>query len=187
MEKLAYVRVSSVDQNYARQEVAIKEATDINKWFIEKVSGKDRNRPELKKLLEYARENDTIYIHSLDRLARNTKDLLNIVETLQEKKIKLYSIKDDIDFNSSTGKFMLTILGAVAELERNILKERQREGIIIAKREGKYKGRKPIKFNSKQFDDLYSDWKKGYITQREMANRLNISRSTLSRRIKEKI
>lgn len=185
MSNLAYVRVSTIEQNTARQEVAIKETVKIDKWFIEKVSAKDRERKELNKLLDYIRTDDTIYIHSLDRLARNTRDLLNIIEILNKKNVKLHSIKDNIDFNSSTGKFMLTILGGVAELERNILKERQKEGIAEAQKKGIYEGRKKIKLNDKQFNELYKDWKKGYITQKDMCDKLSISRSTLYRRIKE--
>lgn len=185
MSNLAYVRVSTIEQNTERQIIAIKNNAEIDKWFIEKASAKDKERKELKKLLDYIRENDTIYIHSLDRLARNTKDLLSIIETLNQKNVELYSIKDNFDFNSSSGKFMLTILGAVAEFERNILKERQAEGIAIAKKKGKFKGSKPIKINKKQFEELYGDWKKGYITQKDMYKRLNISRTTLYRRIKE--
>lgn len=186
MKKLAYVRVSSLDQNIARQEKAITEVANIDKWFIEKVSGKNRNRPELNKLLDYVRKGDTIFIHSLDRLGRNTKDLLSIVETLSKKGVILRSLKDNFIFdNSSTGKLMFTILSAFSEFERNILRERQAEGIAIAKEKGLYEGRKKIKINEKQFNELYSDWKKGYITKDEMARRLNISRSTLYRRIKE--
>lgn len=185
MSNLAYIRVSTVEQNLLRQEVAIKENIKIDKWFLEKASAKNRERPELNGLLDYIREGDSIYIHSLDRLARNTKDLLNIVETLDQKKVKLYSIKDNFDFNSSTGKFMMTILGAVAELEYNITKERRNEGIALAKKKGIYKGRKPVELNKQQFKELYLDWEKGYITKKEMAKRLNISRSTLYRRIKK--
>lgn len=186
MKKLAYVRVSSIEQNVDRQKIAINKVVDIDKWFIEKVSGKDRNRPELNKLLDYVREGDTVYIHSLDRLGRNTSDLLNIVEDLSEQGVILRSLKDDFVFdNSSSGKLILTIFSAVAEFERNINKERQLEGIEVAKEKGLYKGRKPIKVNNTQIIELHSDWKKGYITKDEMARRLNISISTLYRRLNE--
>lgn len=186
MKKLAYVRVSSIDQNPARQKKSISEATEIDKWYIEKISGKTRNRPELNKLLDYVREGDTIYIHSLDRLARNTNDLLNIVEDLNSKGVNLHSLKDSFVFdNSPTGKLMLTVLSAVAEFETNILDERRKEGIAIAKKNGVYKGRKKIKVNQNQLAELLSDWKKGYITKDQIAERLNISRTTLYRRIKD--
>ena len=185
MSNLAYIRVSTIEQNTERQIKAIKEHVKIDKWFIDKASAKDKNRKELNQLLNYIRENDTIYIHSLDRLARNTKDLLEIIETLNKQNVELYSIKENFDFNSTSGKFMVTILGAVAEFERNILKERQAEGIAIAKQKGKFKGSKPIKLNEKQFEELYFDWKRDYITQKDMCERLNISRTTLYRRIKK--
>lgn len=186
MKNIAYVRVSSIDQNIARQQEAIEEHIKIDKWFIDKTSGKDKNRPKLNQMLEYVREDDTIYIHSLDRLARNTMDLLNIAKDLTEQGIKLHSLKDSFVFdNTPTGKLLLTVLGAVAEFERAIAKERQLEGIAIAKKNNVYKGRKKIKINKKLFEELYSDYKKGYITQVEFARRLNVSRSTLYRRIKK--
>ena len=180
---IGYVRVSTVEQNEARQVKALKEH-DIERWYIEKASAKDKNRPKLQDMLSFVREGDTIFIHSFDRLARNTIDLLTIVEELKDKNVKLVSIKDNIDFNSDTGKFMLTILGAVAELERSILKERQREGIEIAKKQGKFKGRTPIKLNKAKWEALYSDMTKGYITKQEMARKLDISVPTLYRRLK---
>ena len=94
MKNIAYVRVSSIDQNIARQQEAIEEHIKIDKWFIDKTSGKDKNRPKLNQMLEYVREDDTIYIHSLDRLARNTMDLLNIAKDLTEQGIKLHSLND---------------------------------------------------------------------------------------------
>lgn len=180
---IGYVRVSTVEQNEARQVEALKQY-DIERLYKEKVSAKDTNRPKLQEMLSFVREGDTIYIHSFDRLARNTIDLLTIIEELKEKNVKLVSIKDNIDFNSNTGKFMLTILGAVAELERSILKERQREGIEIAKKQGKFKGRQPIKLNKDKWEALYSDMTDGYITKQEMADKLGISVPTLYRRLK---
>lgn len=181
---LAYVRVSTVEQNEARQVEALKEH-NIDKWYTDKASAKDTNRPMLEKLLEFAREGDKIFIHSIDRLARNTLDLLSIVEGLADKGVELISLKDNIDFNSDTGKFMLTILGAVAELERKILRERQKEGVLIAKKEGKFKGRQPKKLNEKKFSDLLEQVNSSYITKVEMAEKLEISRSTLYRRLRE--
>lgn len=182
--KVAYVRVSTIEQNEARQVEAL-EPYGIEKWFTEKVSAKDTDRPKLQEMLSFVREGDIVYIHSFDRLARNTIDLLTIVETLKKKKVQLISVKDNIDFNSDTGMFMLTILGAVAELERNILRERQREGIAIAKKQGKFKGRKPIEINVNQWEELYEDMTKGYISKDDMAEKLGMSISTLYRKLKE--
>ena len=130
--KIAYVRVSTVEQNESRQIEAL-EKYGIEKWFTEKVSAKDTNRPKLKEMLEFAREGDTIYIHDFSRLARSTKDLLEIVETLKAKGIHLVSNKENIDTSTPTGKLMLTMIAAINEFERSNLLERQREGIAIAK------------------------------------------------------
>ena len=145
--RIAYVRVSTIDQNEERQIEALKKH-DIEKWFIEKISGKNTDRPKLKELLDYAREGDTIYIHDFSRLARSTKDLLDLVDMFNDKGITLVSNKENIDSNTPTGKLMLTMIGAIAEFERTNLLERQREGIEIAKREKRYKGRKPVKIQN---------------------------------------
>ena len=159
---IGYVRVSTVDQNEKRQIEGL-EKHNIEKMFIEKVSGKDTNRPQLKAMLDFAREGDFIYIHSLDRIARNTKDLLELVEELQNKGIHLVSNKENIDASTSSGKLMLTMLGAIAEFERANLLERQREGIEIAKREGRYKGRKKIDYPT-NWEEVYNKWKTREIT-----------------------
>lgn len=182
---LAYVRVSTIEQNEARQIAALEEMK-IDKWYIEKVSAKDTNRPKLKELLEYAREGDKIYIKDFSRLARSTKDLLNIIEGLEEKKVSLISLNENLDTSTATGKLLVTMIAAINEFERANMLERQKEGIAIAVDEGKYKGRQPMKINDRKFNDLYQDMEKGYITKVEMAEKLNISRATLYRRIRER-
>ena len=182
--KVAYVRVSTIEQNEARQIEAL-EKHGIEKWFTEKISGKDTHRPELQNMLDYVREGDTIYVHDLSRLARSTKDLLEIVEILDNKKVSLVSNKENIDSSTPTGKLMLTMIGAIAEFERTNLLERQKEGIAIAKKAGKYKGRKPIEIEDERFKNLYSDYMKREITKVELAKELNVSRPTLDRMIKE--
>lgn len=142
---IAYIRVSTVEQNESRQVEGLKKY-NIDKIFQEKVSAKDANRIQLKAMLDFDREGDTIYVWDFSRLARSTKDLLNIVEQLEKKKIHLRSIKENLDTSTPTGKLMLTIIGAINEFERSSLLERQREWIAIAKREGKSKGRKAIKY-----------------------------------------
>jgi len=179
--KIAYVRVSTVEQNEARQIEAL-EKYDIEKWFTEKVSGKDTNRPQLQQMLEFAREGDTIYVHDFTRLARSTKDLLDIVECLKSKGIHLVSNKESIDTSTPTGKLMLTFLAGIAEFERENLLERQREGIAIAKRNGVYKGRKP--FKSDKFEALYQEYIKRELTKAEFANKLGTSRPTLDKLIR---
>lgn len=137
MSNIAYVRVSTAEQNEQRQIEALKRH-NIDKWFIEKVSGKDTNRSKLKDMLDYIREDDTVYIHDFSRLARSTKDLLEIVELLNAKKVHLVSNKENLDTSTPTGKLMLTMIAAINEFERQNLLERQREGIAIAKKAVKY-------------------------------------------------
>lgn len=181
--KIAYVRVSTVEQNEARQIEAL-EKYGIEKWFTEKVSAKDTNRPQLKEMLDFAREGDTVYIHDFSRLARSTKDLLDIVESLQSKGIHLVSNKENIDSSTPTGKLMLTMIAAINEFERTNLLERQKEGIAIAKRNGIYKGRKP--FSSDKFDELYCKYIHREINKTEFANLLGTSRPTLDKLIRER-
>ena len=141
---IAYVRVSTVEQNEARQVEGLKKH-NIDKWFTEKISAKDANRPQLQAMLEFAREGDTVFIHDFSRIARSTKDLLAIVEQLNAKGVHLVSNKENIDTSTPTGKLMLTMIGAINEFERMNLLERQREGIALAVQEGKYKGRKEVR------------------------------------------
>lgn len=179
---IAYIRVSSIDQNTQRQTEAMHRY-NIEKWFIEKVSGKDTNRPKLKEMLDFVREGDTVHIHDFSRLARSTKDLLEIVELLNSKKVTLISNKENFDTSTPTGKLMLTMIGAINEFERTNLLERQREGIAIAKREGKYKGRKAVSIPD--FEKYYQRYSTRQISKSELAKELNISRPTLDKLIKE--
>lgn len=180
---IAYVRVSTVEQNEARQVEALKEC-NIDKWFTEKVSAKNTNRPKLMEMIDFARQGDTIYIHDFSRLARNTKDLLEIVELLNKKGVHLISNKEKMDTSTPTGKLYLTVIGAINEFERANLLERQREGIAIAKKNGKYKGRKEIKIDD--FSTHYQKYLNREITsKKELADILSISRPTLDKLIKE--
>ena len=180
--ELAYIRVSTVEQNEARQ-IEAMEKYHIEKWFVEKVSAKDTNRPKLQELLDFAREGDTIHIHDFSRLARSTKDLLDIVEQLNAKGVTLVSNKENVDTSTPTGKLMLTMIGAINEFERTNLLERQREGIAIAKRNGVYKGRKEIKIDN--FGEHYNRYITRQITKSALARELKISRPTLDKLIAE--
>lgn len=180
---IAYIRVSTVDQNEQRQIEAL-EGKNIDKWYIEKVSAKDTNRPKLQEMLEFAREGDTIYIHSFDRLARSTTDLLGLIEQMQEKGIHFVSNKENIDTSTPTGKLMVTMIGAINEFERANLLERQREGIAIAKENGAYKGRKAIEVD-KRFKAEYERYLNRELNKTELAKALEISRPTLNKLIKE--
>ncbi len=179
---IGYVRVSTVEQNEARQIEGLQKH-NIDKWFTEKVSAKDTNRPQLKVMLEYAREGDTIFIHDFSRLARSTKDLLDIVEKLQIKGIHLVSNKENIDTSTPTGKLMLTMIGAINEFERQNLLERQREGIAIAKKEGKFKGRKEVQI--KDFDKHYKRYMNREVNKVQLAKELKITRPTLDKLMEE--
>lgn len=179
---IAYIRVSTVEQNEARQ-VESLEKYNIDRWYIEKVSAKDTNRPKLQKMLDFAREGDTIYIHDFSRLARSTADLLSLVEQIQNKGITLVSCKENIDTSTATGKLMLTMIGAINEFERTNLLERQREGIAIAKREGKYRGRKPVSVEN--FDEQYAKYQRRELNKTQLAEVIGVSRPTLNKLIQE--
>lgn len=140
--KIGYVRVSTEEQNTARQEIMLREL-GVDELFIDKASGKNADRLELRRMMEYVRRGDTVIVESISRFARNTRDLLDLVERLTEKQVEFVSRKEAIDTTTPTGKFMLTVFAAVAELEREYILQRQREGIAIAKKQGKYTGRKP--------------------------------------------
>ena len=181
---VAYVRVSTVEQNEARQVEAL-EKYKIDKWFTEKVSAKDANRPKLQEMIDYVREGDTVYIHDFSRLARSTKDLLEIAEQLQNKGVHLVSNKENIDTSTPTGKLMLTMIGAIATFERENLLERQKEGIEIAKRENKFKGRKAVNIDAEEFELQLQKYKAREINKTELAAILKVSRPTLDKLIKE--
>lgn len=183
--RVAYVRVSTVEQNEERQIESLNHY-DIEKWYTEKVSGKNTNRPKLLEMLDFVREGDTIYIHDFSRLARSTKDLLDIIEQLQQKKVALISIKENLDTSTATGKLMVTVIAAINEFERANLLERQREGISMAKNKGVYKGRKPITFTDKEFSAVYEEYLSRKITKTALAEKLGITRPTLDKILKEK-
>lgn len=180
--KLAYVRVSTVEQNEARQVEALSKY-GIDRWYTEKVSGKNLDRPQLRELLSYAREGDTIYIHDWSRISRSTKDLLALVDELNERGIHLVSTKENFDTSTPNGRMMLTILGAVNEFERMNLLERQREGIAIAKRAGKYKGRKPAEVAD--IAAVYYDWVTRHKSKAQLARENGVSRPTLDKLLRE--
>lgn len=175
-KQIAYIRVSTVEQNEARQLKAL-EPYKIDKFFKEKVSAKTMNRPELQKLLDYVREGDTVYVEDFSRLARSTKDLLDLVEIFKTKDVALISLKENLDTSTPTGKLMLTMIAAINEFERANLLERQREGIAIAKEQGKYKGRKAIK--PAGLEEGYARYMKREISLSGLAKELGISRPTL--------
>ena len=179
--KIGYIRISTEDQNTARQEVLMQQL-GVDEVFVDKLSGKNTDRPELKRLLAYVRRGDTVVVESISRFARNTRDLLDLMEELSEKEVAFVSQKEAIDTTTPTGKFMLTVFGAVAELEREYILQRQREGIAVAKANGVYKGRKPI--TRPNFDAVVAEWRSGSITAVEAMRRLDMKPSTFYRKAK---
>ena len=179
----AYIRVSTEEQNYESQMEAMKDL-EFAKVFTEKRSAKDTNRPELQNMLDYVREGDTVYVKDFSRLARSTKDLLNIIAILENKKVKLISIKEKLDTSTPAGKLMVTMLGAIYEFERANLLERQKDGIAVAKKEGKYKGRKKIK-KPNNWQEVYKDWSCRKITAKKACELLNLKPNTFYNFINE--
>lgn len=179
--KIGYIRVSTQEQNTIRQEVMMKEL-GVEELYLDKASGKNTDRPQLKKMMEYVRRGDTVIVESISRFARNTRDLLELIEQLTDKGVEFISKKEAIDTSTPTGKFMLTVFGAVAELEREYILQRQREGIEIAKQLGKYKGRKPL--SPPRFQEIAARWKRGEITVVEACRRLGISKASFYRKVK---
>lgn len=182
--KIGYVRVSTEEQNTARQEVLMQEL-GVEKVFIDKLSGKSAARPALQDMLAFVREGDIVIVEAISRFARNTKDLLDLVAELTKKSVQFVSKKEAIDTSTPTGKFMLTVFGAVAELERDYMLQRQAEGIAIKKAKGAYKGRTPIDVNEKQFEQEYKLWKSEQITATAAMNHLGLKPNTFYRRVKE--
>jgi DNA invertase Pin-like site-specific DNA recombinase len=182
MAKVGYIRVSTNSQTTARQDDAMAEL-GVNKLFIEKLSGKNANRPELKKMLEYVREGDIVVVSDISRLARSTRDLLSIVDILQQKHVGFISLKEAIDTNTPQGRFILTIFGALAELDRDNILSRQREGIDSAKARGKKFGR-PLMDFPKNWERVYKEWKSSKVSPTDAAKELGLKRPTFYLMIK---
>lgn len=182
--KVGYVRVSTEEQNTARQEI-IMEQLGVEKVFIDKMSGKNTDRPQLNAMLDFVREGDAVVVESISRFARSTRDLLNLVNGLNDKQVDFISQKESIDTKTPQGKFMLTVFAAMAELERDQILQRQREGIAAAKAAGKYKGRKPIEIDKDFLKTVHTQWYKNEITTAHAVKLLGLSRNTFYRRMWE--
>ena len=181
--KVGYVRVSTVEQNPARQEELMK-SFGVDKVYSEKLSGKDTNRPQFKEMLSFLREGDTLYVESFSRLSRSTRDLIDTVNALNEKGVSLVSDKEKIDTTTPQGRLVMTVFAAIYQFERENTLERQREGIAIAKREGKYKGRKPIEVTD-SFLKIARKWEKGELALKDAISQSGVSQSTFFRKCKE--
>jgi DNA invertase Pin-like site-specific DNA recombinase len=174
---VGYIRVSSTDQHEARQ---VEVLEHCERLFVDKMSGKNSDRPALNEMLAYVREGDTVRVASLDRLARNLDDLRRLVETLTTKGVRVEFLKEGLTFtgeDSAMSKLLLSVMGAFAEFERSLIRERQAEGIAIAKANGVYRGRKP-RLNADQVQQAI-DFVAAGIPKAEVARRLGVSRQTL--------
>ena len=182
--KVGYIRVSTFDQNLERQEITMKKL-GAERVYREKISGISKERPKLEDMLEFIREGDELIIDSVCRLGRSTRDLLSIVDKLKEKKVRLISHKENLDSETTIGKFMLTMLSALAELERERILERTKEGIAVAKSQGKYKGRKPIQIDESKWTNRYEQWKNGEITAVQFRKEIGVSHDTFYRKVRQ--
>ena len=182
--RVGYIRVSTVEQHEDRQVKDLTENAKVSKVFIDKLSGKDTNRPQLNAMLDYVREGDTVIVSEYSRLARSTKDLLNIIDTLENKGVTVISMKEKLDTSTPDGEFMLTVLAGVATLERKLMLQRQREGIAIAKANGKYKGRQS-KQKPEDWESLKAMYMSRQITVSEIAKRCDVSRPIVYKWLKE--
>ena len=188
MRKIGYIRVSSLDQNPARQLQQLNEV-GMDVIFEEKESGATQDRPELQKMLKELREDDIIYVSDLTRITRSTRDLFELVDYIKQKKANLKSLKDswlDLSEENPYSQFLMTVMGGVNQLERDLIRMRQREGIDLAKKEGKYRGRVK-KYHHKHAGINYAVklYQEGKMTVKQICEITNVSRSALYRRLSE--
>ena len=179
MARIKYIRVSTKEQNTARQE---QDKALYDKVYLEKISGKDTNRPQLQAMLDYVREGDIVEVESYSRLARDTRDLLNIIDILNKKGVAFVSQKEQIDTSTPAGRFMLSVFASLAQFEREQILCRQAEGIAIAKQEGRM-GRPEIK-PCVNFSAIVEAWKQGEMTAVEAMKQAGMTKATFYRKVK---
>ena len=185
MKEYAYIRVSSKDQQDGRQFIAMENrGIPSERIFSEKQSGKDTKRPKLQLLMNTVSKGDIIVVESISRFARNTRDLLGLVEKLTKKGVEFISLKEHIDTTTPAGRFTLTIFAAVAELEREYILQRQAEGIAAAKTRGVRFGR-PIKSPPENFVELVKQWERGKLPIAEVLAQTGLKEATFYRRLRE--
>ena len=181
---VGYERVSTVGQSTLRQDALL--SGKVEKLYSEKISGKDANRPELKAMMDFVREGDTVMVESISRLTRNTRDFLNILDEMEKKKVHFVSLKENIDTTTPTGRFMVHIFASLAELEREQILTRQREGIEAAKEAGTYNpGRPKASVDEKKLRAVCKDWRAGKMTAVEAMHRVELTKATFYRKVKE--
>lgn len=182
---IGYVRVSTIEQNEEGQIVELREKAGVEKFFIDKISAKSAKRPKFDEMMNFLREGDELIVTDFSRLARSTVDLLNIVDTLIKKDVKVRSLKENLDTSTPQGRLMLTMFGAIAEFERELILQRQREGIKLAKAAGKYKGR-----NEKKCPKDFAYYRQAYYerttTVTKIAQHYKVSRPTVYKWLKQK-
>jgi DNA invertase Pin-like site-specific DNA recombinase len=183
MAKIGYQRVSTAEQNLDRQQDAFT-VLGVERIFSDKASGKSTDRPGLKAMLDFVRQGDVLHVESISRLARNVRDLLDVVERLEAKGVQLVSAKENLDTQTPMGRCLLQIMAAMAEMERAALLERQKEGIQAAKRRGKHLGRPKVQ-KPQDWDKVVSDWKAGSITATAAIKALGVSRTTFYKLLKK--
>jgi DNA invertase Pin-like site-specific DNA recombinase len=176
MAKVGYVRVSTEDQNLHRQEDALR-ALNVERVFSDKISGGTTARPGLQAMLDFVREGDVLYVESISRLARSTRDLLSIIETLELRGVAFVSSKENIDTSTPQGRFVMTLFAAMAELEKATILQRQKEGIQSAKARGRRLGRPKAEFPA-EWESVYSAWKSEKVTASAAMKALGLHKTT---------
>lgn len=184
--RVGYIRVSTTEQNEERQILALKKF-EIERWFSEKKSGKSASdREQLQEMLRFVRDGDVVYVSELSRLARSTVDLYSIAAEFEKKSVQLVSVKENIDTTTATGRLLFGLLAVLAQFERELIHERQAEGIAAARAQGKSLGRPKVSYSEEKFDELYSLYQKRLITAVSMSKQLGISPATLYRILAKK-
>ncbi len=182
--KFFYARVSTEDQNIGRQIEAAKRADNFDGVFVDKLSGKNTNRPELKNMLDKLRADDSVTVLSIDRLGRNIRDILDIVQKIKDKGCVFKCLEPNFNTDDKFGEFFLIVLGAISEMERKMILERQRQGIALARQYGRYRGRKRKELPD--FENVYQQWVDNKISANQAAKLLDVSKSTFYRRVHER-
>lgn len=182
--KVGYIRVSTIEQNESRQVKELQERAGVEKVFMDKLSGKDTNRPQFHDMMEFIREGDSVYVSEYSRLARSTADLLNIIDELDNKGITLVSMKEKLDTSTPQGRLMITIFAGLAQFERELMLQRQREGIAVAKAKGKYKGRNKA-IPPENWQELSTQYRTRQITATKLAEVCKVSRPVIYKWLKE--
>lgn len=184
MSKIGYARVSTIEQNEARQIKALEDL-GCEKIFIDKQSGKNINRDQFNRMCNYIREGDIVIVTEYSRLARNVMDLLSIIDDFKRKNVGIISVKENFNTSTPQGNLILTIFAGLSEFEREMILQRQREGIALAKQAGKYHGRKPLPFNENEFRTECIKWVNGSQTAVKTMSKLNMKPNRFYKKVKE--